>query len=46
MAIPLMIMLLAGYAAVGLAAKKDDWRIRAILMLITLLGTAWFYAFW
>ena len=46
MAIPLIMLLLMGFIAVGVVAKKDDWRIRIVLMLITLMGTAWFYVVW
>lgn len=46
MAIPLIMLLLAGMVAVGLVAKKDDWRIHVVLMLLAFMGIAWFYVFW
>ncbi len=46
MAIPLLILLLGGYLTVGLVAKDYNWRTRAIILLITLFGPAWFYVFW
>lgn len=45
MAIPLMAVLLGGYLAIGLLAKKYDWRARAALLVLTFGAPVWFYFF-
>ena len=46
MAVPLLLLLVAGYLAIGLFAKEYNWRIRATLTLVTIFVPAGFYFFW
>jgi hypothetical protein len=46
MAIPLLVMLIGVYLALGLAIHRYSFGGRLLLLLATVLLPAWFYFFW
>jgi len=46
MAIPLIIMLLATYIAIGLKVKEYTWRVTVALVLVAFFFPALFYLVW
>jgi hypothetical protein len=46
MAVPLLVMLIGVYLALGLAINRYSSRGRLLLLLATVSLPAWFYFFW
>lgn len=45
MAVPLLVVLMAGYMVIGLVARDYNWRTRAMVVGLAFVAPSWFYFF-